>query len=52
MKIAMHIILRVHAVWLQTHLYLKGNLREARTHAFSFVVLHVLLSYLQGLDML
>ena len=43
MKIGMHIFsLYVHAVWLQTHPFLKTNLREAWTRAFSLLVLHML----------
>ena len=36
MKIGMHIILCVHAVWLQTHPCLKGYLGESLALAFSF----------------
>ena len=36
MKIGMHIILCVHAVWLQTHPCLQGYLGETLALAFSF----------------
>ena len=52
MKIGMHIIFCVHAVWLQMHPCLKGNVREAWARAFSLLVLQVLSIYLQGLHML
>ena len=52
MKIGMHIILSVHAVWLQTHLCLNGNLQEAWACTFSLLVLQVFPIHLQGLHML
>ena len=39
MKIGMHIILCVHAVWLRMHPFLKGNLREAWARVLSLLVL-------------
>ena len=52
MKIGMHIFfLYMHAVWLQTHPFLKTNLREAWTCAFSLLVLHMLPIHLQGLHL-
>ena len=51
MKIGMHIILFVHAVWLQSHPCLKGNIRETWACASSLPVLQVLHIYLQSLHM-
>ena len=39
MKIGMYIILCVHAVCLQMHPYLNGNIRETWARAFSLLVL-------------
>ena len=52
MKIDMHIIFCVHAVWLQNHPCLKGNLHKAWASAFSLLVLQVLSIHLQGLHVL
>ena len=41
MKIGMHILLWMHVVCLQTHLYLKGNVQEAWAHAFSLLELQL-----------
>ena len=39
MKINIHIIIGVHAVWLQTHPCLKGHLQETWASAVSVLVL-------------
>ena len=44
-------ILCMHAVWLQMYPCLNRNLQEAWAHAFSLLVLQVLIIYLQGLHL-
>ena len=50
MKIGMHIIFCVHAVWLKGHPCLKEHLRETWAWIFSLLVLQVLPIHLQGLN--